>query len=130
MSQHDLTPQQPTVEPPSPGDTPPADTTMSLVGYALLLANLVTGFTAVIGVIIAYVYRGKGPVWLDEHYRYQIRTFWIGLLYGIVASILTFIVIGLPLLLALAVWLIVRCVKGFKALQEKRAPDNVESWLI
>ena len=44
--------------------------------------------------------------------------------------LLTFVLIGLPLLLALAVWLIVRCVKGFKALQEKRAPDNLEIWLI
>ena len=30
----------------------------------------------------------------------------------------------------LAVWFIVRCVKGFKGLQEKRAPSNVDSWLL
>ena len=27
-----------------------------------------------VGVVIAYVYRGQGPHWLDEHYRYLIRT--------------------------------------------------------
>ncbi|MCA0974981.1 hypothetical protein LCL99_10880 [Halomonas denitrificans] len=129
MSQRDLEPQPPHVTPPEPEGSG-ADTTIALVGYALLLANLVTGFTAVISVVIAYVYKGKGPAWLDQHYRYQIRTFWIGLVYAVVASLLTFVLIGLPLLLALAVWLIVRCVKGFKALQEKRAPDNLESWLI
>ena len=106
------------------------DTTMAMVIYALYLASFILGFTSLIGVVIAYVYKGKGPAWLDEHYRYQIRTFWIGLVYGIVFSILTFILIGFPLLLALAVWLIIRCVKGFKGLQEKRAPSNVDSWLF
>ena len=106
------------------------DTTMAMVIYALYLASFVVGFTSVIGVVIAYVYRGRGPIWLDEHYRYQIRTFWIGLLYGAIATVLVLIAIGIPLLIALAVWLIVRCVKGFKGLQEKRAPDNVDTWLF
>lgn len=108
----------------------PPDTTMPMVVYALYLASFVVGFTSVIGVVIAYVYRGKGPEWLDEHYRYQIRTFWIGLLYASVATLLTVVLIGIPLLIALAVWLIVRCVKGFRGLQEKRAPDNVGTWLF
>ena len=45
-------------------------------------------------------------------------------------TLLTLILIGFPLLLAFAVWFIVRCVKGFKGLQEKRAPSNVDSWLL
>ncbi|MDN6297731.1 MAG: DUF4870 domain-containing protein [Halomonas sp.] len=112
-------------------DTPRApDTTMAIVVYALYLASFVVGFTSIIGVIIAYIYRGNGPAWLDEHYRYQIRTFWIGLFYATVTVFLAFVLIGLPLMLALAVWFIVRCVKGFKGLQEKRPPHNVDSWLI
>lgn len=106
------------------------DTTMAMIIYALYLASFLVGFTSLIGVIMAYVYKGKGPTWLDEHYRYQIRTFWMGLVYGIVFSILTLILIGFPLLLALVVWFIVRCVKGFKGLQEMRAPDNVDTWLF
>lgn len=106
------------------------DTTMAMVVYALFLASFVVGFTGIIGLVIAYIYRGKGPQWLDEHYRYQIRTFWIGLVYGVIAGLLTLVVIGFPLLLALAVWMIIRCVKGFKGLQEKRAPSNVDTWLI
>ncbi|MDR5876510.1 DUF4870 domain-containing protein [Halomonas sp. CUBES01] len=106
------------------------DTTMAMVIYALYLASFVLGLTSVIGVVIAYVYKGKGPVWLDEHYRYQIRTFWIGVVYGIICLLLTPILIGFLLMLVLAVWLIIRCVKGFKGLQEKRAPSNVTTWLI
>ncbi|GEK48562.1 membrane protein [Bisbaumannia pacifica] len=106
------------------------DTTMAMVVYALFLASFVVGFTGIVGLVIAYIYRGKGPQWLDEHYRYQIRTFWIGLVYGVIAGLLTLVLIGFPLLLLLAVWMIIRCVKGFKGLQEKRAPSNVDTWLI
>ncbi|MBF8223961.1 MULTISPECIES: DUF4870 family protein [Halomonadaceae] len=106
------------------------DTTMAMVVYALFLASFVVGFTGIIGLVIAYVYRGKGPQWLDEHYRYQIRTFWIGLVYGLICLVLALIGIGFLLMLALAVWMIIRCVKGFKGLQEKRAPANVDTWLV
>lgn len=106
------------------------DTTMAMVIYALYLASFILGFTSIIGVVIAYVYKGKGPVWLDEHYRYQIRTFWIGLVYGLLCLLLTPVLLGFLLMLPLAIWLIIRCVKGFKGLQEKRAPSNVDTWLI
>ncbi len=105
------------------------DTTLAMIVYALLLGVFVTGITPVIGVIIAYVYRGNGPRWLDEHYRYHIRTFWIGLLYACISWVLAFVLVGFVLMALQAVWLIVRCVIGFKALQERRAPDRVDSWL-
>jgi len=33
---------------------------------------------------MAYIYKGDAPDWLKSHYRYQIRKFWIGILYGLV----------------------------------------------
>lgn len=111
------------------GDSP--DTTMPIVVYALHLAGIVTGgVTALVGVVIAYVYRGRGPAWLDEHYRYQIRTFWLSLLYFTVSAVLTLVLIGFVTWLAAVVWLVIRCVKGIKGLQEQRAPDNVDTWLV
>ncbi|MGB8712889.1 MAG: DUF4870 domain-containing protein [Onishia taeanensis] len=127
MSQTPAPETPPSEMPPSPQQ---ADTTMAMVVYGLLLAGMVIGFTPLIGVVIAYVYRGKGPDWLEAHYRYQIRTFWIGLLYGVIATLLTLVVIGVPLLIALAVWMIIRCVKGFKGLQEERPPTNITTWLV
>lgn len=112
-----------------PGGTP--DTTLPIIVYALFLAGIVSGgITTLIGVVIAYVYRGKGPHWFDEHYRYQIRTFWISLLYFTLSGILTLVMIGFVTWLLAVVWLVVRCVKGLRALQEKRAPDNLDSWLF
>ncbi|MBB3189931.1 DUF4870 family protein [Halomonas cerina] len=111
------------------GGTP--DTTLPIVVYALHLAGIITGgLTSLIAVVMAYVYRGKGPAWLDEHYRYQIRTFWIALLYFAVSGLLTLVVIGFLTWLAAVVWLVIRCVKGLKALNERRAPDDVDTWLF
>ncbi|PMR78665.1 hypothetical protein C1H70_17005 [Halomonas urumqiensis] len=110
---------------------PAPDNTMPIVVYALLLAGIVTGgVTSLVGVVIAYVYRGKGPQWFDEHYRYQIRTFWIAVLYFAISGILTLVLIGFVTWLVSVVWLVVRCVKGLKSLNEKRAPDNVNTWLV
>lgn len=108
------------------------DHTIALVVYILYLASLVTGgLAAIIGVIIAYIYRGNNRgSYLESHFTYQIRTFWIGSLYGIISFILCFILIGYVLVFALLVWQIIRCVKGIQALNAHRAVDNVGSWLI
>ena len=58
--------------------------------YALYLAGIVTAnITLLIGVIIAYVYRKDAAPWLLPHYRYLIRTFWIGTLYACIAFVLS-----------------------------------------
>ncbi|MCE8011767.1 DUF4870 family protein [Billgrantia desiderata] len=112
-----------------PNGTP--DITLPIVVYALLLAGVVSGgLTAIVGVVIAYVYRGQGPHWFDEHYRYQIRTFWLSVLYFAISGVLTLVMIGFVTWLLAVVWLVVRCVKGIKRLQEHREPDNVDAWLI
>ncbi|MGR2740569.1 DUF4870 family protein [Billgrantia sp. Q4P2] len=112
-----------------PGGKP--DITLPIVVYALLLAGIVTGgLTMLVGVVIAYVYRGQGPHWFDEHYRYQIRTFWLAVLYFAISGLLMLVLIGFVTWLVVIVWLVFRCVKGIKHLQEHRAPDNVDAWLI
>lgn len=98
--------------------------------YVLYLAGLITAnVTLLIGVIMAYVYRGDAPLWLKEHYRYQIRTFWIGLLYSIIAFVLTLIAVGVLIWPLLMVWLIVRCVIGLRGLRRGQPPANPTSWL-
>lgn len=107
------------------------DTTLAIVIYVLhLLAIVSGGLTSLVGAVIAYVYRGNGPEWLDEHYRFQVRTFWMALLYFFVAGLLTLVMIGYLLWLVAVVWLVVRCAKGLRSLQQQRAPDNVDTWLF
>ena len=97
--------------------------------YILYLAGLLVGITSLIGIVMAYLGRGEGPEWLQSHYRWQIRTFWIACLYGVVGLVTMIIFIGFAVLLANAVRIVVRCVKGFKALENEQPIENVETWL-
>jgi uncharacterized membrane protein len=98
--------------------------------YILYLASIVLGLTALIGVIMAYVYRGEGPEWVETHYRFQIRTFWIGLIFSVVAGLLCMVVIGFALLPLVAVWFIVRCVKGMRHVSRNEAYPNPATWMF
>lgn len=71
---------------------------------------------------------GDAPEPLKGHYRFQIRTFWIGLLHGCIGVLLTLVAVGVLVLLFVAVWLIVRCVKGLKALDRREPYPKVETW--
>ena len=98
--------------------------------YVLYLANIFLGLTAIVGVIIAYVYQGDGPRWLDSHFRFQIRTFWIGLLYTVICIVLMFVVVGYFLALLALLWFIVRCAKGMKHLSRGEPHPDPTSWLF
>jgi uncharacterized membrane protein len=40
----------------------------------------VIGISGIVGIVLAYLNRGKSEAWLESHYTWAIRTFWIGLL--------------------------------------------------
>ena len=98
--------------------------------YALYATSLVLGATAIIGVVLAYIAREDAPNWLASHYRFQIRTFWLLLLFSFIGAVLTLVLVGYLVLVATAVWLIVRCVKGWHHLDRRESVDNVETWLF
>jgi uncharacterized membrane protein len=108
---------------------PTTEGTAKLV-YILYLASIIIGITAIVGLIIAYVNRDDAPGWLQSHYRFQIRTFWIGALYLLLGLMLYQVIIGFFLLLFWLIWLIVRCAKGMKSLDRKEAYPEPESWLF
>ncbi len=122
------------MEPTTPGASPPAaapaasDTTAKVV-YVLYLASMVVGVTAIVGVILAYLNAGGAPEPLESHYRFQIRTFWIGVLYGVVSFVLTFLVVGVIAYVFVGVWLVVRCAKGLVYLGRHEPYANASSWL-
>ncbi|MBA5779238.1 hypothetical protein H2509_19080 [Stappia sp. F7233] len=98
--------------------------------YILYLVGFVIGLTTLVGLVFAYLNRGKTGGWVESHYTFQIRTFWIGLLYGLVAFALMFVGIGFLLMIAVAVWAIIRCVKGLQASGRKEPIANPETWLF
>ncbi|NOZ43050.1 MAG: hypothetical protein GXP02_07810 [Alphaproteobacteria bacterium] len=98
--------------------------------YVLYLVGLVAGITGIIGVVIAYVNRSDAPDWLKSHYQFQIRTFWIGGLYMVIGAILAFVAIGWFVMLFWVIWLIVRCIKGLKSLDQKEPHPNPTGWMF
>lgn len=103
---------------------------MALVVYALYLASFIFGITLLVGVIVGYIYRDDASDWLVSHYRFQIRTFWMFVLFSIIGGLLAFIFVGWIVLMLAAVWLIVRCVIGIKRLGERQPIEDPVSWLF
>lgn len=106
-------------------------TDMLLVSYICYLISIIFGVTAILGVIIAYLKRSdEAESWRTSHFTWLIRTFWIGILYFFIGTILTGIGIGVLILLATFVWFVVRIVKGWIRYGKEQPVENVESWFI
>jgi uncharacterized membrane protein len=119
------------IEPrPAPPQPSLSDKQLALIVYILYLAGYITGITGLIGVIIAHVKIGDADELTRTHYQFQIRTFWIGVLYLVVGVILTFIVIGIALLFWWFIWSLVRNVKGLLALNENKPIKDPTSWMF
>ncbi|GMR01346.1 MAG: hypothetical protein BMS9Abin19_0720 [Gammaproteobacteria bacterium] len=98
--------------------------------YILLIVGTIVGITGIIALIMAYVFKDDSADWLQTHYRFQIRTYWIGFLYVLIGIFTLQIMLGYFILLFTFVWMIVRCAKGLKQLEEKQPVKNLESWLF
>jgi uncharacterized membrane protein len=56
--------------------------------------------------------------WLESHFLWQIRTFWYGLLWGVIGMLLLVLVVGYFILIANTIWLLYRIIKGWLRLSE------------
>ncbi|WP_349359757.1 hypothetical protein [Stappia sp.] len=98
--------------------------------YVLYLVGLAFGLTALIGVVLAYMNRGAASGVLASHYTYLVRTFWLALGYGLVAAVLMVVGIGFLLMIAVAVWLILRCLRGLQWIGRGEPVPDPRSFLI
>lgn len=116
----------------------------------LYLATYFTGISAVLGVILAYVWREEAQEWEASHMVWLIRTFWLALslLVAMIAGVIAVlaatsglrapsdgIAVAIILLLAIlipvaGVWLLVRCVVSLVRAQKHRAMDRPGSWWV
>jgi class 3 adenylate cyclase/uncharacterized membrane protein len=109
---------------------PPAPTEGALWVYLSSVLGTLFALTLIAGVIMAYVNRGDGTSWVDSHYRFQIRTFWIGALVALVGGVASLVVVGLIVLTLLPFWLVIRCIRGWRFLAQGVPHPNPASWLI
>lgn len=104
--------------------------TWAIIVWALYLLGCVTAITVIVGLIIAYVKRQEltGTPY-ESHMTSAIRTFWISLLGTVVGIVLTFVGIGIIILIAVAVWLLYRVIRGLIRAIDGRPIEDPEGWL-
>ncbi len=93
---------------------------------ATIIGAFVFGMPSIIAVIINYLKRGEArATFLESHFRWQIRTFWFGLLWCLLGGFLFVTFIGIPLaivvFIAAGLWVIYRIGRGWLALRDRRA---------
>ncbi|CCA91205.1 MULTISPECIES: membrane protein [unclassified Novosphingobium] len=96
----------------------------------LYLASFLTGVTAIVGIVLAFVWRNEPKAdWEVSHYQYLINTFWIGLVGSVVGFMLMIVLIGFLILPAVAVLVIVRSVLSLLNAQKHAPMPNPSTWL-
>jgi uncharacterized membrane protein len=87
--------------------------------YILYALSWFAGITAIAGVMIDYIKREEAVgTWLESHFRWQIRTFWFGLLWAVIGAITYLLLIGMAILFANFCWIIYRVIKGWLYLND------------
>ena len=93
--------------------------TITMVVYALQAASFLFGITALVAIIVNNVKEDDVlGTWLASHFRWQIRTFWFGLLWLGLGLATYLLIVGHFILIADGVWLIYRIVKGWLNLMD------------
>ena len=100
---------------------------MGIVTTATIVGAFLTGWPSIIAVIINYVKRSEASgTWLESHFRWQIRTFWFGLLWVTLCMLFVVVTLGIGMLIAwlplgiVGIWFIYRIVRGWLALVDRR----------
>lgn len=110
---------------PAPANNSGFDFNQPTVISLCYLASFVTGITGLVGIVLAHVWQGDNKAsWADSHFSYLIRTFWIGFIASIIATVLSFVLIGFLLFPLIAIWVGVRSVMSLiKAQKQEPMPD-------
>jgi uncharacterized membrane protein len=106
------------------------DRGLAFAVYIMYFLGYVTGITTIIGVMIAYLQNRPASSELRSHFTFQVRTFWIGLIFLVAGGILLQIGIGVLVLLWWFVWSLMRNVKGILALNRNEPIANPKSWMF
>lgn len=98
-----------------------------ILGAATIVGAFLIGWPSIIAVILNYVKRSDVQgTWLESHFRWQIRTFWFGLLWVVLCALFVIGTLGIGLIIAwlplgiVALWFIYRVARGWIALNERR----------
>lgn len=140
MSETDLSGPPPSMNPnPSPTPPPPPpsapqggfDFNYPTIVSLLYLSSFLLGITSLVGLVLAYVWKGESgrEPWEASHYQYLINTFWIGFVGSIIGFLTLILVVGAFILLAVMALVVVRCVLSLIRAQKHEPMPNPSTWL-
>jgi uncharacterized membrane protein len=102
---------------------------LAVLTAATVVGGFICGLPSIVAVIMNYARRSAARgTFLESHFTWQIRTFWFALFWALliwaVALPLLIVLIGFPMLwvgmIALAVWIVYRVLRGWLALRDRR----------
>ncbi|MBM3817599.1 MAG: hypothetical protein FJW14_01085 [Acidimicrobiia bacterium] len=98
-----------------------------ILGAATVIGAFLTGWPSIIAVILNYVKRAEARgTWLESHFRWQIRTFWYGLMWVCLCGLFVLLTLGLGIFVVwvplgiVTVWFVYRVIRGWMALTSGR----------
>jgi len=98
-----------------------------ILGAATVVGAFLTGWPSIIAVILNYIKRSEvGGTWLESHFRWQIRTFWFGLLWIFLCFCFIVLTLGIGIIIAwlpmaiVGIWFVYRIARGWLALSARR----------
>lgn len=97
----------------------------ALIAYILLSLGFFTGITFIAAGIWAYLKRKDcSGTRFDDHYDNIIKVFWVGLIGSIVGILTSAFLIGIPILIGVYIYNIIKIVKGFATLTSNKAYEG------
>ncbi|MDH4087164.1 MAG: hypothetical protein OEV27_06150 [Nitrospira sp.] len=101
-----------------------------IIGTATVVGAFLTGWPSIIAVILNYIKRSEARgTWLESHFRWQIRTFWFGLLWISLCGAFIIATLGIGLLFVwlpiglVGLWFVYRIIRGWVTLSDRRPMD-------
>jgi len=98
-----------------------------IIGAATVIGAFLTGWPSLIAVVLNYVKRADvRGTWLESHFRWQIRTFWFGLLWVSLCILFIVLTLGIGIIVAwlplgiVSLWFVYRVARGWLALRDGR----------
>ena len=98
-----------------------------LIGTATIVGAFLTGWPSIIAVILNYIKRSEvRGTWLESHFRWQIRTFWFGLLWITLCGAFIIMTLGIGLLFVwlpigvVGLWFVYRVLRGWVTLSDNQ----------
>jgi uncharacterized membrane protein len=100
---------------------------IGIVSAAAIFTSFLIGVPSIIAVIMNYMKRSEARgTWLESHFRWQMRTFWSGVVWVALCALFVVLTVGFGFLIVwiplgiLGLWFIYRIARGWLALRNQK----------